>query len=284
MRLSNAIEQWHSEEGYVSTLKFDDLISQLIFMYKARWRSQDGRSPLWVVSEDGKLRRGRDVYIDLDKPSSASTLLERSRFPFLHQRILKAIPDEFERSWHNWLVESLDISIYPKLVRRIGGPDVDQFQFHNDFIHILETMHSKVILQLLRDNWNRYAKFIENDDSIPAEMEPNPSRTKVRQFLQRMEVKCTDGLSRQLCTTFLPLQELEKIASGCIPFVDVPNPDHYSWRITLHCLGVGWKDDLTFYVTCLQGLKGQEDPSNGRICTLLEQIQARSGDDREGIR
>jgi hypothetical protein len=134
---------------------------------------------------------------------------------------------------------------------------------------------SAEFLVLLRDQWHIYKPYVENDDIQRKDHATNVSRKLIRERLSFMAVKCRDGIMRQAAKTYLPTYELVVAAKGCIPFVDVPNPQDKRWELVFHTIGVGLKDDLHFYLEALQTLKGRSATKVG-VGNFLEQIQARS--------
>ena len=281
----SAIEALHRKDDYAPSLSSAQLLSQLIFMFDRGWRGKRNNSTLWVPTEHNNKRRGSEIYIDSTHPSAAATILsDRQRFPFLHADILNATAEDSKDEWYRWLVDSVGLSTHPKLVHLTSEVGPERFQLHEDFRDIMRDQPTKVILCLLRDNWYQYSKYIENLESVAQDREPNVSRRKIREILASMPVRCTDGRTFPLSQTLLPLEPLLKVADGCVPFLDVPQPDDHKWRSTLHCLGVRFEDDMNFYITCLQGLKRVDQPSQARIRNLLEYIQARSGYDQEKVR
>lgn len=84
---------------------------------------------------------------------------------------------------------------------------------------------------------------------------------------------------------FLPLEELTRFGNGYVPFVDVANPEDERWPGVLRYFQVGCRNNLEFYIHCLESVKRVSTESNtlpadGLISGLLEQIQARVTDGR----
>lgn len=285
LSLANALEGMHADDRFAATLKLQDLLSQLIFMFRVKWRGTTDQSTLWVFDEHGSRRRGRDVYMDSTKPSAAKLLLrDRRRFHFLHPDIANAAGEDLG-AWHHWLLSSVQVAIHPRLENMANPRSPKQFEMHSDFQYLLTGLPSKELLQLLRDNHVNYMRSFRLDERESKNSEPNLSRTKLVQRLASLSVRCLDGNLHQLSQTFLSLRELKEVApGGCFPFVDVEHPDHPDWRYVLHPFGVGQTDSFDFYITCMRGWKAQDNPPLATIFRLLEYIQARSGEAKTQVK
>jgi hypothetical protein len=252
------------------------LLSQILFLFNAGCII-DKTQRFWCVQECGISRSpASGLYLESDQPLSASKLLgtAKSRFHFLHSSYIDAAPDDQER-WRKWLVDSLRVAIYPRLVVTAGE---DSFRLSEDFQWLLMHRPSSEFLVLLRDQWHIYAPYMENDDTKGENHRANVSRKLMRERLSLMGVKCRDGIIRQAGKTHLPTNELVAAAKGCIAFLDVPNPQDTRWELVFHTIQVGLKDHLDFYLQALQALK-VTSATKDRVSNFLEQIQARSNSD-----
>ena len=260
-----------------------DLLSQALFLFNAGCII-DKYQKFWCVQECGTLRSlASRLYLESEKPLSASKLLgtEKNGIHFLHRSYVDAASDDQER-WHKWLVDSLRVAIYPRLVEFVGD-NKDKFRFSVDFEWLLENRPSAEFLVLLRDQWQIYAPYMENDNTKSEIHEINESRKVIRERLSFMGVKTRDGIIRQAKKTYLPTNELVAAAKGCIAFLDVPNPQDKRWELILHSMQVGLKDDLDFYLEALQTLKVRS-VTKDVVANFLEQIQARSNSDFPKVR
>jgi len=268
------IASTHSDPKFNPSLATNSaLLSQALFLFNAGWQSDKTRK-FWCVQECGIGRSSANrLYLGSDKPLSASKLLgaAKKRFHFLDNSYVDAFPDDQER-WHKWLVDCLGVAIYPRLV---VASSKESFRLAPDFEYLILNRPSAEYLVLLRDQWHLYAPSVENDDTMRETTEPNVSRKRIRERISRISVKCRDGLIRQLEKTYLPTDELVVAAKGCIPLLDVPNPQDKRWELVFRTLGVGLKDDLDFYLQALETLKGRGATKDG-VANFLEQIQARS--------
>lgn len=261
-----------------SALSRKELISQAVFLFRARLKNL-GNDSLWFAAEDNQYYNGSQLYHHSEGKHTASSLLgPRSAFPFLHKDYLSAVTGS-KQNWLSWLYESMDIWSIPRLVR--SWPS-DGFEMSPHFRFILSNCSSKDVLLLLRNNWQHYSKWLEEDKSkevqTPVFME---SMSKLKEWLRSMPVECLGRVSQELCMTFLPLQNLPREASTFIPLLDVPEPQDKRWQFLKH-LGVGVENDVVLYLRWLEELAddGNNQPSNSLMTYLLEQIQARYADNR----
>ena len=115
LSLANYLEDKHADGRFAAALKLQDLLSQLIFMFRVGWRWKSDQPTLWVIDEHGNRRRGHDVYMDSTKPSAASFLLRNRRtLHFPHPDIANTA-GENSGAWHQWLVSSVRVAIYSRL-------------------------------------------------------------------------------------------------------------------------------------------------------------------------
>jgi hypothetical protein len=261
--LCNSILSIHNDPNFnPRSVTNSALLSQALFLFRAG-HTIDQTQTFWCVQECGTVRSPASrLYLESKEPLSASKLLgtAEGRFHFLHSSYVDAAPDDQER-WHKWLVDSLRVHIYPRLVMTSS---TDNFRLSEDFEWLLMHRPSAEFLVLLRDQWHIYAS--------------NISRKPIRERLSFTGVKCRDGIIRQAGKTHLPTDELVAAAKGCIDFVDVPNPQDKRWILLFHTIQVGLKDDLDFYLQALQTLK-LRSATKEVVASFLEHIQARANSD-----
>jgi hypothetical protein len=250
------------------------LIEQAVFLYRARWRLEE-RYKFFCVTESNRRTATRQLYMQSDKPYSASGFFatNRSRVQFLNSSYVDAV-SENQESWLDWLQDGLNIATYPRLTIPSGEHG---FVISPDFDWILSNRPSADYLSLLKNQWHLYENFVEEDEQVSAFREPNVSRSRIRRRLLLARVKCRDGNTRTLEKAYLPTSDLVTASKGCIPFLDVPDPQDRRWAIALRQLGVGLKNDLQFYLLALENIKSQ-NPTLDQVIDFLEQIQARSSE------
>jgi hypothetical protein len=273
--LCKAIVEEHNDAAFKpSDVSIEALISQTLFLFNAGWRNEEG-SNIWCVCERGDRVSSAGLYLDSQDPYSATQFFSthRDQFPFLHSSYMTAYPQN-SKKWHIWLLEVLKVASHPRMAKRTIK---SRFIIHQDFEWVLLKKPSTQWLLLLREYWPVYQEFLEKDEGKKEREEPNLSRSRVRDILSRQIVSCRDGTSSRLDATFLPTDEMLAAAKGCVPFLDIPNPEDGRWRVALKPLGVSLTTDLLFYLRALENLK-RKNPSHDLVCEFLEQIQARSGE------
>jgi hypothetical protein len=279
VRLCQYIVSVHNDPKFnPRTVSNSALLSQALFLFNAGY-VLDKSEKFWCVQECGTRRCcASTLYLPSEEPLSTSILLggEKNKYHFLHSTYVDAVPNNQDR-WYNWLVGSLRIAIYPRLVLATGK---DGFRVSDDFDWLLLTKPSADILLLLRDQWQIYAPFVEDDGKTK---EGFRSRRNIRERLSLLSVKCRDGITRQARNTYIPNNQLVSAAKGCVAFVDVPNPEDRRWETVSYALGIGLKDDLEFYLQALQTLK-LRNPTKDVVTNFLEQIQARSASEFSKIK
>lgn len=274
-RLFSFILRMHRDPNFnPRDVSRDALISQAAFLYSAGGKV-DRNARIWFVSEQNDRVPASQLYMDSEEKYSASTFFvgQHSRFPFLHPGYLSAVPDDTE-DWLQWLVDQLNVAIYPRIHQFISDSSFDL----SDEFRFITANHPTNFLVLLKNRWDKYSKYIEKDENQAADTEPNLSRTRIRQKLAAVRVRCQDGQLCRLDQTFLPLEEIVSTAQGCVLFLDVPDPQDRRWLGALRSIGVGIKNDLNLYLRALQRLKGTAF-SQAKVSAFLEQIQARSSED-----
>lgn len=279
-RLFDFILEMHKDPNFnPRRISRGALISQAAFLYSAGWRVERN-ARIWFVSERNERVLASRLYMDSEEEHSASSIFvnHRNRFPFLHPEYLSAIPGNRE-NWLRWLVEELNVAIYPRIHKYVSETS---FDLSNEF-RFISVNRPIDFLVLLKNRWDKYSSYIEKDENQAAGTEPNVSRTRIRENLAAVRVRCQDRQLYRLDQTFLPLEELVSVAQGCVPFLDVPDPQDRRWLVALRPLGVGIKNDLNLYLRALQSLQGT-DVSQTTVSTFLEQIQARSSEDEVLIR
>jgi hypothetical protein len=95
-------------------------------------------------------------------------------------------------------------------------------------------------------------------------------------------VTCTDGNSCRLDETILPIGDVPAESRGCVSFLDVPEPEHARWQPLAH-FGVGVKQDVNFYLRCLEKLSCSACELQ-QVTYFYEQIQARCNEDQVKVR
>lgn len=273
-----------------------DLISQVRFLYKTGWRNMDGK-PLWFATEFDSRAPGSEVYLDDDRvthPASKYFSSNRQKFQFIHPDYLQAHPQD-PTGWLTWLETNMSLSNTPRLVRPIREvtPRSWVFELSADFQYVIDIWSPLHALTILCDNWYIYLPWIEapikygaNATSGSGKVDPavESSYRQLKGKICSMMVKCMDGSTRKLEETFLPIGQVPEETKDCVALLDVPDPENLRWQ-HLANFGVGVKQDVQFYLRCLETLSSKACDLR-RATFLFEQIQAccTSEGDRSKVR
>lgn len=263
-------------------LTLEDLISHAVFLFKADIKDIR-RKRFYFQGENGTHHRGEDLYQYAKGEHTAASLFgRRSPFPFLHNDYNSAIR-ESNNEWCTWLHQTMGIWPIPRLVRSTSDTE---FELSPHFESLIEKSAPVTILLLIKEHWQHYCKWIAGDKSIESRSKSaKAARSRLVESLSRMEVPCFGGILSNLGKTFLPLRDFPKDSSTSIPFLEVPDPEEEEWKYLEH-LGVGVKNDVTFYLRWLQILASDQsrEPSRPLMVYLFEQIQARATDNLELVK
>ncbi|KAH8820670.1 hypothetical protein F5884DRAFT_745017 [Xylogone sp. PMI_703] len=275
-----------SPEFLPSALTPSDLISHVVFLYKAGWKNTE-RHDIWFVTEGGSYCRGSQIYMNSDMPYSAQSIFAKDRLKvqFLHpdyyvifstQSLTPEVSSE-PGDWQKWLVEQLHVSQIPRLANPpIGAP----FSLSNEFQFILDTYLSTDLLLLIRHNWGYYSKWIVDKGRDETKSAWRVSQHKLRETISSINVKCRQGVSSTLNKSFLPLSSLQLESFVSVPFLDVPEPDNDEWDFLKH-FGVIVELDASFFVECLRRLK-DAPASKKQASQLYGQIDLWATHDKAG--
>lgn len=259
------------------------LISQAAFLFHARVDDSRARH-IWFATGTGSARfRGEETYLHSQNQFAASHYFAgRPEVPFLHPDYLAIGGDDPSR-WLGWLQHVAGLTILPRLTEFIPNQP-SSFRLCRHFAFIMKNWKPKDFLVLLRDNWNFYSSWVEEDGGGTQEAALKLSRARLTETLQASMVQCRDGMTKPLRDVFLPIPELEEIAQGQVPFIDIDDPLDHRWQ-RLRVLGIGVEGNVSFYLRCLEAMSGNGGPAAvDRAAMLLEQIQARYSDDKELVR
>jgi len=160
--------------------------------------------------------------------------------------------------------------------------DEKLFTLSEEFEFMFSECRTSDVLQLFRDNWHHYSKWIEG-----AHM-----KWQHGAFLAaRSHLKSTLGVSRvQSAAGPLPLQEtvlpkidIELDEEALIPALDINNAQHPEWAL-LSNFGVLMKGDINYYLRCLIAISDGPSPNVDKVAYIYEQIQTRYRENEDIIR
>jgi hypothetical protein len=276
----------HSDKSFdPNTVSRADLISHMHFLYTTGWRNIDGK-PFWFATEFDGRAPGNTLYVDdTEAPHSASKFFanNRRKFQFLHPDYQNAHPQD-PSGWLTWLKSNMSLSNIPRLIRQIREvtPKSWVFEISPDFEFVINAWSSLDALTLLCDHWLIYHFWIDPlaIESLDAAVEA--SYRNLKKKISAMTVTCTDGKICRLDETFLPIGDIPAETKNCVSFLSVPEPEHPRWQPLAH-FGVGVKQDVSFYLRCLESLISSACGLK-QVTFFYEQIQARSNEDQEKVR
>ena len=220
----------------------------------------------------------RDIY------SPSNLFHKNGRFPalpvsYLNDEYLEAVQTELTRdgwSWLRWLEEVLKIRRLPELRNQESDKLSAEFKF-------LATHRSDKLLETLRRGWSAsYQALAVN---------------ATQKELQNSAVLLENGTRKPLHETFIPIPHLKRIATeldiaGAYPFISMFEPlrdeDKLQW-IFIKDLGVGFEDNLNFYLSALETFKMSHPlPSTSsmkeQLIRIYHEIQSRFTENFDDVR
>ena len=251
----------------LKTRNLDDFISDAVYLFQSRTFYSESIKRLRLVDSCSKLGFGKDLYIDHPGKSFAISKFadnKESRVRLIHPDYLRNFGDKRKRiEFVEWLVERLEISTLPRLVR--DGQMTPEFKF-------LTTINTEDMLLLLRDNWGHYTSQIYE----PIKFAGFSTRRTVMKELSEMKVKCTDGSYHPLGQTVLPLAHLKTVASY-LPFIEISFPDNPRW-LEFAALGLLTEESLELYLRQLKAMTaiGSSQVKKPAVREIYRQLAARS--------
>jgi hypothetical protein len=278
LQVCRLIVRRHKDPSFnPASTTLQELISQTTFIFTSGLDSVG--SELWFACENDGRFRGHQLYMDSGDPHAACKVFanHRNRFKFLHKDYLSAVPHD-EENWLLWLRSHNKISVLPRLVRMTSECS---FELASDFEFLTQLLPSPEFLLLLRDHWTHYAKFLDNgDEDSPLESERSSARLNA--YLSALMVGCHGEERQRIDKTFLPLPDLMSEAGGCVPFLDIPEPEDKRWR-RFEIFGVGIGKNVSFYLRCLESVLGTDIPKE-RVIDFLDGIEARYTEDEQLVK
>lgn len=237
-----------------STCSWDigDVIDHAWFLFRAKsYPREFDLTKLMVVTRDGKLRSGKDVYMDMPGATfPLSKFLDKaaSNVQYLDDMYYK-MPDSqtiddpngtgtLKKKWLNWLHDPIGVRTVPRLIAS-GG-------ISPEFEMIVKLSERNEWLQLLKDEWGSYASDLQASGN-----------DKLKTFLRSSTVLCTDGQRRPLLDAYLPTRHVmaEPLAKGIVPMMDARDPEHEDWRKLGRALHMRTTCDGHFFISILNQMR-----------------------------
>ncbi|KAM0283500.1 hypothetical protein ACHAQH_002451 [Verticillium albo-atrum] len=265
------IVQTHSDEKFKPDgLKPATLAAHARYVFEEKWEKSVYHSQkLWFASEVGPCRRGSAMYLPLDVPGAARGLLPNvahRSYGFLHPAYLE-IPANKTKQWHEYLVKTLMICIYPRMW---DTAQIDHL--HNDFKAVAEKASPMDWIVLLRDGWEHYKEILDMTVIVTGALATE--RWLLIARVKRLHVRCIGRrILQPVDGTFRPSQDLVKQWGNLPPFLDLPNPEDPRWLPVLRCLGVATEANLSFYIESMKTAKTTAGTSMEIIENLMTEIE-----------
>lgn len=280
------ISAMHNRKDFVpSTLTRKQLVQHARFLYRASWRPAQG-SELWFATKRDHRCRGSQLYIRMDCPvySPAARIYDKleANFNFIHNDYLNVFSTD-RTPWIAWLLKTFSISPIPRLVTTLPrGVSSGNSSISPEFQVLLSDRHLGDLLWTLRENWQYYSQWLENDNggwqSNSSGAIESSLKDTVREELKSRRLRCKNGLIR-LSQAVLPMIDPILDHTAQIPTVDILDPKNPNWRI-LSNLGVAVEKNASYYVRCLEALRrsrAQRDTLN-HVYEQLKNCYVHEGD------
>jgi len=283
----NLIVELHRKDDFdARDVSRMDLISQLLFLFKWGWSNTKNKHSFWFATEHDGRGLGHTLYLEDEKEPHAASMYfaeQRRRFQFIHPDYLSAHPED-QVAWREWLERNWHLSNIPRLTRpiRMVEPDMWVFEMSPEFEFIIGSRNSIEALTLLCDHWSTYMVHIIPTGNVQ-NSQVAASYRSLKKRIASITVPCTDGTARSLESTSLDVGEVPLEANDCAWFLAVPDPKHQRWQNLIH-FGVGIKQDVGFFLRCLEKFSESEKCDLAQATYFLEQIQARASEDIDKVR
>ncbi|RSL52544.1 hypothetical protein CEP54_010861 [Fusarium duplospermum] len=278
----------------------DELVSHIVFLYRAQWIRTSVSTKIWFVAEDESRDRGNHMYVDLNSEYSASFVFcgsHRSKFRFLHEKYEIAFSrirgNENPKHWKKWIRENFGVAHLPRLISIAAGGGKTDFILSRDFGYLMNHQSSKVVLNVLKHHWTHYSRWIQETPTDAAEKDKKRSKEKLRSELSSWRVQCRGGTYAQLKKTCLPRKNvlvglgLWGYSSGMqgytqgYPLLDISDPEDNSWDF-LQNFDVVAELKPVHFINRLLDLRRTE-PTRADVSVLYEQIVTCAEDSQLGI-
>lgn len=282
--ISHKIIEMHSEKGFPTrNLNVQQLLQHALFVLNSPWRPpQDQYVPFWFATagKGEKLYLGTEVYIRMSfekEPSTTRVMAELEKScPFIHPNYHRDGPDD--KKWLPFLCASFGLATLPRLVATLSD---DHFRLSEDMKATFQKCKSADVLELLRDNWDYYATWVEDDRPRKDTNTRKASKLAVRSALGALIVESQAGFV-PLRGTILPTvdQVVDEIA--CVRTLKVRDPKNERWQCLRH-FGVAIKNDVHYYLACLEHMAGLTTIAQHKVAHVYERIEREYREGHETI-
>ncbi|KAI5782042.1 hypothetical protein DFH27DRAFT_656493 [Peziza echinospora] len=252
------------------------LVEHARFLYQFAGKERDDqdkvRAKFLLLDHKGKLRRGRDIYMDI--PNSKGRLGIKELFANVPD--INILASEYfdgmdlKKPWIQWLKSFLALPTRPRL--EFNG------NLSPEFIKLSQTLPTPKLLQFLKENWNHYDKT-------------KTLTPQIRKQLEELRVDVKSGARVMLKETCVPTASLnDNRWQNVVPmhFLDIDlhvnKSDYWDFLSNLH---VKTKDDIEFYLEILRVLskeKARVGSTEETVKAVYIHLAQRFSDNPEAIR
>ncbi|RSM20658.1 hypothetical protein CDV31_000344 [Fusarium ambrosium] len=277
----------------------DELVSHIVFLYRAQWIRTSVSTKIWFVAEDESRDRGNHMYVDSNSEYSASFVFpggHRSKFRFLHEKYEFAFSrvqgNENLKHWKTWIRENFGVAHLPRLVSIAAG-DKTNFILSRDFRYLMDNQSSEIVLNVLRYHWTHYSRWIQETPTDAAEREKKRSKERLRSELSSWHVQCRGGPFVELKKTCLPRTNvlvglglwghssgMQGHAQG-YPLLDISDPQDSGWDF-LQNFDVVVELKPVHFINRLLDLQRTTDTTRAAVSVLYDHIVACAEDSQLG--
>ncbi|KAI8725563.1 HET domain-containing protein [Fusarium sp. LHS14.1] len=278
----------------------DELVSHIVFLYRAQWVRTSVSTKIWFVAEDGSRDRGHRMYVDSNSEFSAGAVFfgnHRAKFHFLHDKYDLAFSrirsNENPTHWKKWIRENFGIAHLPRLASTISE-DRQSFILSRDFKYLMDHQSSKIVLGVLKHNWSHYSRWIQDAPTDATEKDKKRSKEKLRFEFSSWRVQCRGGpyVHFPLRKTCLPRKNvlvglgLWGHASGMqghaqgYPLLEISDPEDSGWDFLQH-FDVVTELKPVHFINRLMDLR-RSDTTRAAVSVLYDQIVACAEDSQIG--
>lgn len=147
------------------------------------------------------------------------------------------------------------------------------FDLSEEFKLMLSECDSADVLQLIRDNWHHYSKWVEGAHMKWQAQEYITASMHLKEQIGASLVQTIRG-SLPLRETVLPKLDVQLDKSQVMPILRLHEPERTEWSL-LSYFGVSGKTDVHYYLQNLVALIRDQSTDTDMVGYLYEQIQSR---------
>ncbi|EJD42159.1 hypothetical protein AURDEDRAFT_186149 [Auricularia subglabra TFB-10046 SS5] len=235
-----------------------------LYMFKWRLHLSQPITPnsLWLPDAGGQLVRGNQLYMDDAGSLPALSGLLEPPARFLHPDFVSPASfrsdEERLNAWRRWLHSHLGVSTVPRVIS--GMPAAE-------FIELIGRLQAAKrtsrLLTLLRQFW----------PGISSQLRDARDATRFNEFFGTIQVRCTNGKSFPLHSTFVPNERIAPFATADMPQL-VLSDAQKDWSF-LSKFGVSVDVNAAFFLKRLLALSQTKGVRKETVDPIYKQLEAR---------